>query len=79
MAANFKIGNIDQYGLLSYIVSLIFVFVCCFRIRSFETIMFFAGVGGGVTNIAYCWGILMIFTVIKYFQTNKNRYAKNNK
>lgn len=63
------IGNIDQYGLLSYIVSLIFVFVCCFKIRSFETIMFFAGVGGGVTNIAYLWGILMIFTTIRYFQT----------
>ena len=69
MAKNFKIGNIDQYGLLSYIVSLIFVFVCCFRVRSLETIMFFAGVGGGVTNIAYLWGILMVFTTIRYFQT----------
>lgn len=67
-----KIGNIDQYGLLSYIVSLIFVFVCCFRVRSFETIMFFAGVGGGVVNIAYCWGILMVFTVIRFFQTKYN-------
>lgn len=68
MSQNAKIGNIDQYGLLSYIVSLIFVFVCCFRVRSLETIMFFAGVGGGVTNIAYLWGILMVFTTIRYFQ-----------
>lgn len=63
-----KMGNIDQYGLLSYIVSLILVFSCCMRFRSIPTIMFFAGVGGGVTNIAYLWGILMIFTTIRYFQ-----------
>lgn len=63
-----KIGNIDQYGLLSYIFLLIFVFVCCFKIKSLETIMFFAGVGGIVGNISYGWGILMIFTSIRYFQ-----------
>lgn len=79
MSQKAKIGSIDQYGLLSFIVLLIFVFVCCFKIRSLETIMFFAGVGGSVGNIAYCWGILMVFTVIRYCQTNKNRYVKNNK
>jgi hypothetical protein len=36
---------------------------------SLPTIMFFVGVGGGVGNIAYCWGILMIFTTIRYFYT----------
>ena len=63
-----KIGNIDQYGLLSYIVSLILVFLCCIHFKSLPTIMFFAGVGGGVINMSYPWGILMIFTVIRYFQ-----------
>lgn len=63
-----KIGNIDQYGLLSYIVSLILVFVCCFNVGSLQTLMFFVGVGGAVVNMAYPWGILMIFTVIRYFQ-----------
>ena len=63
-----KIGNIDQYGLLSYIVSLILVFLCCMDFMSLPTIMFFVGVGGIVGNIAYGWGILMIFTVVRYFQ-----------
>ena len=64
-----KIGNIDQYGLLCYIVSWILLLSCCFKFRSFETIMVLAGVGGGVMNIAYAWGMLMIFTTIRYFQT----------
>ena len=64
-----KIGNIDQYGLLTYIVSCFFLWTCCFRFMSFETVMGLAGVGGGVMNIAYAWGILMVFTAIRYFQT----------
>lgn len=64
-----KMGNIDQYGLLSYIVSLLLVFLCCMDFMSLPTIMFFVGVGGIVGNIAYGWGILMIFTVVRYFQT----------
>ena len=63
-----KMGSIDQYGLLSYIVSLLLVFSCCINFMSFPTIMFFAGVGGGTGNIAYLWGILMVFTTIRYFQ-----------
>ena len=77
MSQRTKLATIEQYGLLSYIVSLIFVFTCCINFVSLQTIMFFIGVGGGTNNIAYLWGILMVFTVIRYFQTNKNRYAKN--
>ena len=62
-----KMGNIDQYGLMSYIVSLILVFSCCMNFVSIPTIMFFVGVGGGTGNIAYAWGILMIFSVVRYF------------
>lgn len=64
-----KIGNIDQYGLLSYIVSLFLMFSCCMNFLSIPTIMVFAGIGGGVMNIAYAWGLLMIFTTIRYFNT----------
>lgn len=73
MSQKAKIGNIDQYGLLSYIVSLILVFSCCMDFMSLPTIMFFAGVGGGVVNMAYPWGILMVFTIVRYFQT---KYVK---
>ena len=69
-----KIGNIDQYGLLSYLLAWGLLLSCCFRFRSLETIMVLAGIGGGVMNIAYAWGLLMIFTVIRYFQTNIKRY-----
>ena len=62
-----KMGNIEQYGLISYIVSLIFVFSCCMHFVSIPTIMFFVGVGGGVGNIFYFWGIFMIFTAVRYF------------
>ena len=73
MIQNGKIGDIDQYGLLSYIVSLILVFSCCMNFLSLSTIMFFAGIGGGTGNIAYCWGLLMIFTTIRYFQTKHTK------
>lgn len=62
------IGNIEQYGLISYLVSLILLFSCCINFISIPTIMFLVGIFGGITNIAYLWGILMIFTSIKYFQ-----------
>ena len=75
-----KMGSIDQYGLLSYVISLILVFSCCMNFVSIPTIMFFAGVGGGVTNFAYCWGILMIFTTVRYLSENKYLYLiKNSK
>lgn len=64
-----KIGNIDSYGLISYILAWILMLSCCFRFPSFEIIMVLAGVGGGVMNIAYAWGMLMVFTTIRYFQT----------
>lgn len=70
------IGNgIMDYGMISYLLSLIFVFTCCIRpFLSLPTLMFFMGVGGGTGNIAYTWGILMIFTCVSYFylQSNKN-------
>lgn len=69
-----KIGNIDQYGLFSYIVSWILLLSCGFRFMSLQTLMTLAGVGGGVGNFAYPWGILMLFTVIRYFKENKERY-----
>lgn len=69
-----KIGNIDQYGLLSYIVSWILILSCCFKFKSLPTLMSLIGVGGVIVNIAYPWGNLMIFTVVRYFSENRERY-----
>lgn len=66
------IGGISDYGLISYIISLIFVFVCCIKkIGSLETLIFIFLMGAGISNIAYDWGILMLFATSKYFMTNK--------
>ncbi len=66
------IGGISDYGLISYIISLIFVFVCCIKkIWSLETLIFVFLMGAGISNIAYGWGILMLFATSKYFMTNK--------
>jgi hypothetical protein len=72
------IGLINDYGLVSWILSLVFVFTCCIRrVFSIETVIFVILLGGGVNNIAYIWGALMIFTIIKYF--NKIHFCKNDK
>lgn len=60
-------GHINDYGLISYILELIIVFVCCINFRSLGTLFFFTGTGGGIGNISYGWGLLMIFCCIKYF------------
>ena len=62
-----KIGEIDDYGLIAYAISLSLVFLCAIDFLSLATIMFFLGIGGGTGNIAYGWGLLMIFTCVKYF------------
>ncbi|MDB4225824.1 hypothetical protein N9800_01055 [bacterium] len=66
------IGGITDYGLISFIASLIFVFACCIRKPlSLETLIFILMMGAGISNVAYVWGILMLFTTSKYFIINK--------
>lgn len=69
------VGEINDYGLIAYILGLVLVFSCAIEFRSLATIMYFLGVGGGTGNIAYAWGSLMIFACIRYFHhhtsTNK--------
>lgn len=70
-SANRMVGDIGDYGLIAYILSLILVFSCSISFFSLATIMFFLGVGGGTGNIAYAWGILMVFSAVKYFHQNR--------
>lgn len=72
-----KIGHIDQYGLLSFIVMQICVFVCAFRFLSLQTILWAMVFGFSFGNIAYTWGALMIFTTIRYFQIQDTKIRKN--
>lgn len=66
------IGEITDYGFIAYLLGLILVFTCSIRFFSIPTIMFFAGVGGGTANIAYQWGILMVFMCVRYFHEQCN-------
>lgn len=74
-----KIGNIDQYGLLSFIVMQICVFVCAFRFLSLQTMLWAMVFGFSFGNIAYMWGALMIFTAIRYFQIQDTKIRKKYK
>jgi len=79
-SSNWVVGGITDYGLISYIIGLLFVYSCCIRrVFSIETLIFIFLLGaGGITNIAYNWGILMIFTVIKYFDWRNKQDSQNN-
>jgi hypothetical protein len=68
------LGEINDYGLIAYLLGLWLVFSCSIRFLSIPTIMFFIGVGGGTGNIAYGWGILMLFTCVNYFYSNYEEY-----
>lgn len=60
-------GEITDYGFIVYLCGLFLVFFCSIRFFSIPTIMFFIGIGGGTSNVAYNWGILIIFMCVTYF------------
>lgn len=63
-----KIGDINDFGLISYIFSLLVVFKCC--IRNFfclETLLFAILLGFSIGSIYTCWGAMMVCTAIKYY------------
>lgn len=72
------IAEITDYGFLSYLCGLILIFTCSIRFWSISTIMYFIGIGGGTANVAYGWGILMIFTCVRYFYENNHNATINN-
>ncbi len=74
LSENVVHNGILDYGFFSYILGLCFVFCCCIKpVFCLATFMFFTGVGGSFGNVAYGWGILMIFTVVGYFKTAKTK------
>ena len=66
-----NMGDIDDYGLIAFILSYILMFSCCIRFRSLATILLFLGLGGGTNNVAYSWGLLYIFAATRYFYEQK--------
>ena len=64
---------IDQYGLIAFIISMIFVYSCMIhRFFSIETLMFGLLLGFTIGNIYYTWGCMLIMTGVSYFQRQIN-------
>ena len=74
MKRDTKLGIIEQYGLIAFIVSLMLAYSC--MIRSFfclETLVFLILFGMSLTNIYYVWGAMMVFTAVRYFQQKSEK------
>lgn len=62
----------DDYGLLFYILSLMYTFSCSYKFLSITTVFMFAGViGRAGTNIQYAWELMMVLTCVRYFYENR--------
>lgn len=65
--AKFTIGLISDYGLIHYIFTLLLIYSCCFRrFFSMETVIFIVLMVATIGNYAYGWGIMMVFSGLKY-------------
>lgn len=63
----------DDYGLLFYIVALVFNLSCAYRFRSLGFIFMLSGVAGGAGgNIHYAWELMIVMTCVRYFYENRN-------
>lgn len=72
--ADSKLGTIDQYGMIAYIISLIFVYTCMIRrFFSIENVIFFFLLGLSIGNIYYTWGCMIIFSAVRYFQVQDEK------
>lgn len=67
------LGGISEFGLIYYILSLIFTYTCVCDFWSLPSLMMFVGIGGGMGNVANCWGMQMVFTCVFYFLENYKR------
>ncbi len=65
----------DDYGLLFYIIAMIFNFTCAYRLKSLGALFLIMGLAGGAgTNIHYNWWLMMVMTCIRYFYETREEY-----
>jgi hypothetical protein len=68
------VGDIKDYGLISYVLSLVLVFSLCIRkFFSIETLIFVTLLSASVVNIPYNWGILIILCAVRFFQEHNSK------
>lgn len=63
-----QIGGIYQYGFLPFLLSLLFIYNFGIRFLSLENLIFILFLGAGFGNIAYQWGCIMLFTMIRFYE-----------
>lgn len=67
------IAGISDFGLIFYFLSMFFTYTCVCNFWSMPSLMMFVGIGGGIGNVANCWGMQMVFTCVLYFIEKKRR------
>jgi hypothetical protein len=64
-----KLGVIEQYGIIGFIITMFFIYLCVIRrFFSIETLLFVGLLGMSVGNIYYAWGCFILFAGVRYFQ-----------
>ena len=67
-----KMGNIVQYGIIGYALSLLLVYSCIIRrLFSLESLVYLVLFGMSCANITYTWGCLMLLASSMYFDSKK--------
>ena len=75
---NRVVGGIYEYGLISFIVMQIIIYTCVIkRFLSLESLMWIFLFGMSFGNIPYTWGVMMLFTTVRYFQLQKETGTLN--
>ncbi len=71
---NQKLGVIEQYGLIGFVITMFFIYRCVIRrFFSIETLVLILLLGMSVGNIYYAWGALVLFSTVRYFQVQNER------
>lgn len=74
-----KISCVEQYGLIAFIASLIFLYSCAIkRVLSLETLCFVGLLTCNIGNVYIIWSMLYVFTVVRYLQEHPEEYDEEN-
>lgn len=71
------IGDVTDFGLLTYLAMLLFVYKCCIhRLFSMQSLLFLCLSTFSVGSVYYTWLMFIIFYLVNYFSKEKDR-SKN--
>lgn len=76
MAENdwFILYTVRQYGLIAFVMSIVFVYACCIRkFWSVETLLWFTLGMATIGNVYFHWGTVMMMATVRYFQQQQSK------